>query len=84
MGSVVRFHLTTRDVVHSFWVPSFLSKRDTIQGVDNQMDVVVEQEGRWRGRCAEFCGLDHWKMLFDVRAVPDDEFAEWFEEARSA
>ena len=84
VGSVVRFNLETRDVVHSFWVPKFLEKRDLIQGVDNQLDVTVEQEGTWRGRCAEFCGLDHWKMLFEVRAVPEAEFTEWFEERRAA
>lgn len=84
VGAVVRFNLETRDVVHSFWVPTFLEKRDLIQGVDNRLDVTVEQEGTWRGRCAEFCGLDHWKMLFEVRAVPEDEFTEWFEEMRAA
>lgn len=84
VGAVVRFNLETRDVVHSFFVPPFLAKRDLIQDVDNRFDVEITEAGTWRGRCAEFCGLDHWKMLFDVRAVPDDEFAEWYEEARSA
>ena len=84
VGSLVRFHLETTDVVHSFWVPEFLEKRDLIQDVDNVVDVEVVEPGTWRGRCAEFCGLDHWQMLFEVRAVPDDEFEDWFDEMRAA
>lgn len=84
VGQVVRFDLVTRDVVHSFWVPEFLAKRDLIPGVDNAVQVRIEEEGTWRGRCAEFCGLDHWKMLFEVRAVPAEEFERWLADAGAA
>jgi cytochrome c oxidase subunit II len=84
VGRVVRFRLETTDVVHSFFVPEFLQKRDLIPAVDNAFDVLVEREGAWRGRCAEYCGLDHWKMLFDVRAVPAEEFDEWLADAEAA
>jgi cytochrome c oxidase subunit 2 len=83
VGATVRFELATTDVNHSFWVPEFLVKRDLIRGVDNAIDVDVERAGEWTGRCAEFCGLDHWKMAFAVSAVPPDEFDRWIEEERS-
>lgn len=84
VGQTVTFHLESSDVVHSFWVPRFLSKRDLIPGVDNEVQVEVKEPGTWIGRCAEFCGLDHYKMNFSVRAVPADEFRRWVAEQRSA
>ena len=77
VGRTVRLRLVSNDVVHSFWVPRFLSKRDLIPGLRNEVDVDVKDEGQWVGRCAEFCGLDHYRMRYAVRAVPPDEFDEW-------
>jgi cytochrome c oxidase subunit II len=77
----VRFELISRDVVHSFWVPNFITKRDLIPGHDNQLEVMIEEPGVWRGECSEFCGLDHWKMIFSVRALPPDEFDRWLASA---
>jgi cytochrome c oxidase subunit 2 len=79
-GSTIRFELMADDVVHSFWVPAFLEKRDLIPEVDNAIDVTVREPGEWKGRCAEFCGLDHWQMIFTVKAVPADEFDAWVAE----
>jgi cytochrome c oxidase subunit II len=83
VGRTVRLNLETADVIHSFWVPDFLNKRDMLPDVENAIDVDVTEPGEWTGACAEFCGLDHYKMLFEVRAVPEDEFAAWLEEERS-
>jgi cytochrome c oxidase subunit 2 len=69
--------LVSTDVNHSFWVPDFLSKRDLIPGVDNEIQVTPTQTGSYVGRCAEFCGLDHWRMNFSVRVVTDDEYDDW-------
>lgn len=84
VGSTVQFTLTTRDVNHSFWVPEFLMKRDLIQRVDNVVDVKLDEEGTWRGRCAEFCGLYHWRMFFDVASVSQVEFDRWVAEQRGS
>ena len=73
----VRLRLVSNDVIHSFWVPNFLEKRDLIPGIDNRIDLDIEEPGVWDGRCAEYCGLDHWKMSFTARALPPDEFDEW-------
>jgi cytochrome c oxidase subunit 2 len=73
----VRLKLVADDVIHSFWVPSFLEKRDLIPGVENEIDVNLIEPGEWSGVCSEFCGLDHWKMNFSLRAVPAEEFDAW-------
>ncbi len=77
VGRTIRFELHADDVIHSFWVPEFLEKRDLIPGVDNHIDVDITEPGEWTGRCAEYCGFNHWQMTFDVRAVPADEFDAW-------
>ena len=82
VGETTRLDLVSDDVAHSFWVPSFLYKRDLIPGVDNQIDITPDQEGTYEGRCAEFCGLDHWRMQFIVRVVPQADYEAWLEEQR--
>lgn len=76
--------LISNDVNHSFWVPDFLSKRDLIQGVDNAITVTPTETGSYVGRCAEFCGLDHWRMYFSVRVVSQDDYEAWLDEQRAA
>jgi cytochrome c oxidase subunit II len=82
--STVRFELESADVVHSFWVPKFLTKMDLVPGVENSIDVRVTEAGTWTGVCSEFCGLQHWRMVFTVRAVPEGEFTAWIEERSGA
>ena len=83
VGSTVRFRLTSPDVIHSFWVPRFLVKRDLIPGIDNEIDVDVTETGEWEGRCAEFCGLDHYRMNFSVAAVEPAAYQVWLDSERA-
>jgi cytochrome c oxidase subunit II len=83
VGQPVQLRLISDDVNHSFWVPDFLSKRDLIPGVDNVIDVTPTETGNYVGRCAEFCGLDHWRMNFSVRVVEPDEYQDWLDEQRA-
>jgi cytochrome c oxidase subunit 2 len=83
LDQTTRLELVSTDVAHAFWVPDFLSKRDLIPGVDNEIDVTPTRTGSYTGRCAEFCGLDHWQMYFSVRVVPRDEYEDWLDERRS-
>ena len=76
-----RLDLVTTDVIHSFWVPRFLTKRDMIPGIDNEIDVTPTETGTFEGVCAEFCGLDHGRMRFVLRVVPAADFDGWLEEA---
>jgi cytochrome c oxidase subunit 2 len=84
VGEVARFDLSADDVVHSFWVPSFVEKRDVIPGVHNELDITPTRTGTFVGRCAEFCGLDHWQMGFSVRVVEPAEYEAWLEEQRDS
>ena len=77
VGQTTELHLITRDVNHAFWVPRFLSKRDLIPGVRNVIDVTPTTTGTFAGRCAEFCGLDHWRMNFTVRVVSAADYRSW-------
>jgi cytochrome c oxidase subunit II len=72
-----RLRLVSPDVIHAFYVPSFLIKRDVIPGVDNDLDVRPTEVGRFGGVCAEFCGLDHGRMTFDVEVVELEQFDQW-------
>ena len=73
----VDFVLLSSDVVHSFYVPAFLVKRDNVPGHENRLTVVIEEEGTYSGQCGEFCGLLHYGMGFEIDAVPQDEFDAW-------
>jgi cytochrome c oxidase subunit 2 len=69
VGERVEFVLTARDVIHSFWVPAFLQKLDMIPGKVNKFQVVTNQTGTFKGKCAELCGAYHSRMLFNVKIV---------------
>ncbi len=84
VGQRVRFELRATDVAHSFWVPRFLAKKDLIPGLRNSMTVDTTERGRYVGRCAEFCGLDHWRMNFAVRVVRPAEYRRWLAEQKQA
>ncbi|GII76043.1 hypothetical protein Sru01_10250 [Sphaerisporangium rufum] len=74
----VRFDLVSPDVVHSFWVPAFLFKRDVIPGAKNVFDInTLNRPGEFAGRCAELCGVDHSRMLFTVKLVPQAEYDQY-------
>ncbi|HET8982401.1 MAG TPA: cytochrome c oxidase subunit II [Pedococcus sp.] len=63
------FVLTSRDVIHSFWIPAFLQKLDMIPGRVNKFEVVPMRTGDFKGKCAELCGAYHSRMLFNVKVV---------------
>lgn len=78
----VEIYLTTRDVIHSFWVPTLHGKMDLIPGRTNKITIQMDEPGVVRGQCAEFCGLQHTLMSFWVVAHPPDEFNAWMEAQR--
>jgi cytochrome c oxidase subunit 2 len=78
-GTEITFELSSRDVIHSFYVPRFLIKRDAVPGTDNRIDLTIEDEGTYEGKCAEFCGLLHDQMNFTIEAVSPDEFQGWLD-----
>jgi cytochrome c oxidase subunit II len=71
-GESVRFKLVSPDVIHAFWVPAFLFKRDVIPGRLNQFEVNIDADKAghtYIGRCTELCGLNHDQMIFYVKVV---------------
>lgn len=70
----VRIKQETTDVIHSFWVPDLLFKRDVMPGYTNEFEITIEQEGAYVGRCAELCGAYHSMMNFELRAVSSEDF----------
>lgn len=70
----VEFVLNSRDVIHSFWVPAFMTKLDMIPGKTNRLQIVPSQTGEFQGKCAELCGAYHSEMLFMVKIVSQQEY----------
>ncbi len=74
----IRVVEVSKDVIHSFWVPEFLFKRDVIpMPQPNQFEFTPTQIGHYVGRCAELCGTYHSQMNFEVRVVSDDNYAKY-------
>ncbi|MDT0195903.1 cytochrome c oxidase subunit II [Arthrobacter sp. AB6] len=80
----VDLELNARDVIHSFWVPAFLQKRDMIPGKTNYIRFTPTKEGTYDGKCAELCGEYHSEMLFRVKVVSESEFQAHMNELREA
>jgi cytochrome c oxidase subunit 2 len=76
-GQPVRVILSSPDVIHSFWVPKLAGKMDVIPGVTNVTWIQAATPGRYRGQCAEFCGLQHARMAFFVTADSPAAFNAW-------
>ncbi len=79
----VRFELTSPDVIHSFWVPSFLFKMDIIPGKTNVFELTPDKIGTYAGKCAELCGTYHSQMLFNVKVVERPEFDAYIADLRA-
>jgi cytochrome c oxidase subunit II len=82
-GRTVQLTLTSPDVIHAFYVPQFLFKRDVVPGQVNQFDFTINESDAgqtFRGQCAELCGAGHRLMLFDVHAMTPADFDAWLQE----
>lgn len=80
----VEIRLESRDVIHSFWVPAFLYKKDMIPGHPNKFQIVPTREGVYAGKCAELCGEHHAGMLFNVAIVSREEYDAQMQALRDA
>lgn len=83
LGETAAIRLTSADVIHAWYVPEFLYKRDAVPGRTARFDVTPEAPGVFEGACAEFCGLNHAYMRFAVRVLPATEFEAWARDART-
>jgi cytochrome c oxidase subunit 2 len=87
VGEPVRLKLVSNDVIHSFYVPAFLVKRDLVPLPEakqpNELEFTVSEVGTYAGQCAEFCGLLHARMTFSVEAMSRADFDAWIAAIRS-
>ena len=77
VGQTVSLRMATGDVVHSFWNPRFAGKRDVFPNRETRLWFKAEEAGEYPGQCAEFCGIQHGRMAFRVRAQSAEEFHAW-------
>jgi cytochrome c oxidase subunit 2 len=78
----VFLHITSNDVIHSFWIPELNGKKDAVPGQYNDWKLQADQPGTYLGTCTEFCGLSHANMRMLVRAVSADEYQQWLDNQR--
>jgi cytochrome c oxidase subunit 2 len=76
-GTPIDLHLTSDNVIHSFWVPQLAGKMDTIPGQPNDLEFTADTVGRYQGQCAEFCGLQHARMGVEVVVDRPADFGRW-------
>ncbi|MEA2297972.1 MAG: cytochrome c oxidase subunit [Solirubrobacteraceae bacterium] len=81
----IRFRMTSLDVIHSFWIPDLRFKRDAFPRRDTEFDLSFERPGAaTSGLCAEFCGLKHDQMVFDIEVMTPADFQAWVARRRAA
>jgi cytochrome c oxidase subunit 2 len=83
VGRQIAITVTATDVIHSFFVPQFLYKRDAIPGHPNTFTVTIQEPGTYAGQCAEFCGIYHSQMPFTIRAVSEADYQAWLATQRA-
>ncbi len=76
-GKHISLTITSRDVVHSFWIPGLNGKRDAVPGREHPLQIEADKPGVYRGQCTEFCGLSHGYMRMRVVALSEADYAVW-------
>jgi cytochrome c oxidase subunit 2 len=77
VGRTVSLRMGSSDVLHSFWVPQFAAKRDVFANRETRMWFKAEVDGEYPGQCAEFCGIQHGRMGYRIKAQKPAEFQAW-------
>ena len=83
VGRTVSLRMGSADVIHSFWVPQFAAKRDVFANRESRMWFKAETEGEYPAQCAEFCGIQHGRMAYRIRAHKPAEFDAWVAHMRT-
>ncbi|MEM9203053.1 MAG: cytochrome c oxidase subunit II [Actinomycetota bacterium] len=79
-GEEIELLVTSRDVIHSFWIPALNGKRDARPGFFAPWKIEADDPGVYFGQCTEFCGLSHSRMRMQVVAMDDGDFQTWIDE----
>jgi cytochrome c oxidase subunit 2 len=81
-GKTTHLYLSSPDVIHAFYVPQFLFKRDVVPGIVNEFDLTLDADTAnqtFRDQCAELCGVGHRIMVFEVHAMDPAAFQAWYD-----
>ena len=76
-GTKVMLRITSRDVIHSYWIPKLNGKRDAVPGRVHTLRMQADEPGIYSGQCTEFCGLSHARMRMEAVALYPADFATW-------
>jgi cytochrome c oxidase subunit 2 len=77
VGTKVLLRETSRDVIHSYWIPALNGKRDAVPGRITLNRIEADEPGIYAGQCTEFCGLSHANMRMEAVALSKEDFAKW-------
>jgi cytochrome c oxidase subunit II len=76
-GTDVLLRITSRDVIHSYWIPKLNGKRDAVPGRVHTLRMQADEPGIYAGQCTEFCGLSHAEMKMEAVSLNATDFATW-------
>ena len=79
-GSEIGLKITSRDVIHSYWIPALNGKRDAVPGRVSPWKIEAETPGVYFGQCTEFCGLSHSRMRMQTVAMDPADFQLWVDQ----
>ncbi len=77
VGKAVKVQLTSKDVLHSFFVPAFRIKKDMVPGMETYVWFKAPAPGSYDVQCTEYCGVGHADMLTSIEVLPAEEYAQW-------
>ena len=84
VGTKVLLRETSRDVIHSYWIPALNGKKDAVPGRINLLRLQADKPGIYAGQCTEFCGLSHANMRMEAVALSKEDFAKWVANQQAA
>jgi cytochrome c oxidase subunit 2 len=83
VGRTVSLRMGSADVIHSFWVPQFAAKRDVFANRETRMWFKAEVDGEYPAQCAEYCGIQHARMAYRIKAQKPEDFQAWVAHMRT-
>lgn len=84
VDTLVKLQFEGTDVIHSWWVPAISGKTDAVPGYPNYSWLKISQAGKWRGECAELCGVGHSTMQIVVQAMDQSDYDQWVQKQLAA
>lgn len=80
VNKVLKFDITSLDVLHSFYIPAFRLKKDAVPGHHDYYFITPEKTGVYDIACAEYCGQNHWNMYKKFIVMEQDDYYAWLKE----